>query len=59
MGDFEPFPKIPRLKNSLMRITEKIDGTNAQILIPEDPEQPKPKKFSEACNQPRLTADFE
>lgn len=37
---FEAFPKIPRLKNSLMRITEKIDGTNAQILIPEDPGQP-------------------
>jgi hypothetical protein len=40
MPEFESFPKIPRLKNSLMRITEKIDGTNAQILIPEDPGQP-------------------
>lgn len=38
--EFQSFPKIPRLKNSLMRITEKIDGTNAQILIPEDPELP-------------------
>lgn len=38
--EFEYFPKIPRLKNSLMRITEKIDGTNAQIVIPEDPNQP-------------------
>lgn len=40
MADFESFPKIPRLKNSLMRITEKIDGTNAQILIPGDPNAP-------------------
>lgn len=38
--EFEHFPKIPRLKNSLMRITEKIDGTNAQIVIPDDPGQP-------------------
>jgi hypothetical protein len=38
--EFEKFPKIPRLKNSLMRITEKIDGTNAQILIPDNPGQP-------------------
>ena len=29
---FEPWPKIPRL-NSECTITEKIDGTNAQILI--------------------------
>jgi hypothetical protein len=29
---FEPFPKIPRL-NKNMTITEKIDGTNAQIMI--------------------------
>lgn len=40
MPEFQSFPKIPRLKNSLMRITEKIDGTNAQILIPEQPAQP-------------------
>lgn len=39
-AEFEKFPKIPRLKNSLMRITEKIDGTNAQIVIPDDPSQP-------------------
>ena len=38
--EFEMFPKIPRLKNSLMRITEKIDGTNAQILISEDENLP-------------------
>lgn len=36
---FEGFPKIPRLKHTCV-ITEKIDGTNAQILVPSDPEQP-------------------
>lgn len=30
--EFTPFPKIPRL-NRLCVITEKIDGTNAQIII--------------------------
>lgn len=29
---FEPFPKIPRLARDMM-ITEKIDGTNAQVVI--------------------------
>jgi hypothetical protein len=33
---FEHFPKIPRLSNAGMVITEKIDGTNAQIRILED-----------------------
>ena len=32
---FVPFPKIPRLKRNIV-ITEKIDGTNASILVPED-----------------------
>jgi hypothetical protein len=32
---FEAFPKIPRLKRTIV-ITEKIDGTNAQIVVPED-----------------------
>lgn len=36
--DFEPFPKIPRLSREII-ITEKIDGTNAQIWISEDGEQ--------------------
>lgn len=36
---FESFPKIPRLFRDIM-VTEKIDGTNAQIIIPEDPAQP-------------------
>lgn len=31
--DFQPFPKIPRLSKEAMIITEKIDGTNAQIWI--------------------------
>jgi hypothetical protein len=30
---FEPWPKIPRLRNEIVTITEKLDGTNAQILI--------------------------
>lgn len=29
---FEPFPKIPRLRRNVV-ITEKIDGTNAQVHI--------------------------
>jgi hypothetical protein len=32
---FEPFAKIPRLRRGLV-ITEKIDGTNAQIYFPDD-----------------------
>lgn len=32
MTDFIPFPKVPRLKRGCI-ITEKIDGTNAQIVI--------------------------
>lgn len=32
MTDFVPFPKIPRLKRGCI-ITEKIDGTNAQVVI--------------------------
>jgi len=37
MGDteFETFSKIPRLRRGCV-ITEKIDGTNAQVCIPED-----------------------
>lgn len=37
---FEPFSKIPRLKRDCV-ITEKIDGTNAQIYI--TPETPEPE----------------
>jgi hypothetical protein len=34
---FEAFPKIPRLTRECI-ITEKIDGTNAQVIITEDGE---------------------
>lgn len=35
--DYKPFPKIPRWKGTQhCFITEKIDGTNAQIVINED-----------------------
>lgn len=34
VNQFEPFPKIPRLRRDCT-ITEKIDGTNAQIFIRE------------------------
>jgi hypothetical protein len=37
---FEKFPKVPRRKHVAMVVTEKLDGTNAQINIPEDPTQP-------------------
>lgn len=33
LPEFEPFQKIPRLSRNMI-ITEKIDGTNAQIYIP-------------------------
>lgn len=32
---FTEFPKIPRLRRDIV-ITEKIDGTNASVLVPED-----------------------
>src|SRR4051812_18847464 len=32
MSEFIPFPKIPRLSREMV-ITEKIDGTNASIMI--------------------------
>jgi hypothetical protein len=32
---FVPFPKIPRLKRGCI-ITEKLDGTNAQVVVGED-----------------------
>lgn len=36
---FEPFPKIPRLNREII-ITEKIDGTNAQVFITTDNDDP-------------------
>lgn len=35
--EFESFPKIPRWKRNII-ITEKIDGTNAQVYISDDME---------------------
>lgn len=35
LNTFEPFPKMPRLNREII-ITEKIDGTNAQIYIHDD-----------------------
>ena len=35
MSEFTAFPKIPRLNRSCV-VTEKIDGTNAQIILNED-----------------------
>ena len=31
--EFQPFPKIPRLRNEIITVTEKLDGTNAQVLV--------------------------
>jgi len=36
-AEFEGFPKIARLKRDIT-VTEKLDGTNAQIFIGEDGE---------------------
>lgn len=36
---FETFRKIPRLNREIV-ITEKLDGTNAQVIVPEDPSLP-------------------
>ena len=33
--EFEEFPKVPRLSRGCV-ITEKIDGTNAQVMVDED-----------------------
>lgn len=35
LPEFEKFPKIPRYFRTV-QITEKVDGTNAQIIIPDD-----------------------
>lgn len=31
--EFKPFPKIDRLVNSVMSVTQKIHGTNAQVFV--------------------------
>lgn len=35
LPEFQPWPKIPRLNREIV-VTEKVDGTNAAIQIPED-----------------------
>lgn len=35
MEDFAPFPKIARLSREVI-VTEKIDGTNAQVVVSDD-----------------------
>lgn len=35
MNDFVAFPKIPRLNRTII-VTEKIDGTNAQVIVEAD-----------------------
>lgn len=52
MKEFIGFPKIPRLKRTI-HITEKIDGTNAQIYIGEDGE------FLVGSRTRWLTSDFD
>lgn len=53
MGDlrtFESWPKTPRLGGAKMLITEKIDGTNAQIVIvPHPPEDGEMHPVHEAA----------
>ncbi|WP_078344677.1 RNA ligase family protein [Mycobacteroides chelonae] len=34
--EFKPWPKTPRLNGASMVITEKIDGTNACVIVTED-----------------------
>ncbi|AYD84866.1 RNA ligase [Mycobacterium phage Zulu] len=34
--EFQPWPKTPRLNGASMVITEKIDGTNAAVVISDD-----------------------
>ena len=48
MSDFEGFPKMARLSRECV-ITEKIDGTNAQIYISD----------AEAYNDPHIISRFE
>jgi hypothetical protein len=38
--EYEKFPKIRRLDTVCVRITEKIDGTNGLVVVPEDPSLP-------------------
>lgn len=44
MIPFNPFPSLSRLNREVI-VTEKIDGTNAQIYIPELPDEADGKPF--------------
>lgn len=35
--EFQKFDKIPRLRTCTLVVTEKLDGTNGQVYVPEDP----------------------
>lgn len=37
---FQPWPKIPRWNKQVWTITEKIDGTNACVIVPENKDAP-------------------
>lgn len=37
--DFQAFPKIPRLNRTII-VSEKIDGTNACVIVPPDDSEP-------------------
>ena len=51
MIEFTKFPKIPRLNRDMI-ITEKIDGTNAQIYVAEQAE------IDEWVNGPEIADQF-
>lgn len=51
MFEFEEFPKIPRLKKAIS-VTEKIDGTNAQVAIFE---LTSPEMLDAAGADPKVT----
>lgn len=38
--EFKAFSKIPRISNLFMSITEKLDGSNGLVYVPEDPALP-------------------
>jgi len=51
--EFQPWPKIARLTNAQMTITEKIDGTNAQVHIYGSAEDTS-VQFMSACSRNKV-----
>ncbi len=50
--EFQPWPKIGRLNKAMMTITEKIDGTNAQVhIFQEDEDVGFPIYRMRACSR--------